>query len=241
VVRGELHLDESTPHIHAYLVPLDERNKLNCKSIFGGREKLSQFQDSYAAAMKPLGLERGIKRSRATHTEIKKYYGAVAKEPDLGLTPAEMHHQIADYWRVVKAHKAMEKTAKELAQRNEDLEEQLRRVQALLVQQEMETQKWRQSYLIEQSPQVPLTLVAGELGLEPDLRDRQKWRNLAHTVNITGENFYDWQRMTGGSGAIDLVMHLEGGGFSDAVGWLGDRFGAAMALQMVRQQVLEQV
>ena len=25
IVRAELHLDEATPHVHAYLVPLDER------------------------------------------------------------------------------------------------------------------------------------------------------------------------------------------------------------------------
>ncbi|MDJ0744889.1 MAG: plasmid recombination protein [Xenococcaceae cyanobacterium MO_167.B27] len=39
IVRAELHLDEATPHIHAYLVPLDERGKLNCRGLFGGREK----------------------------------------------------------------------------------------------------------------------------------------------------------------------------------------------------------
>ncbi len=48
IVRAELHLDEATPHIHAYLVPLDERGKLNCRGLFGGRAKLSKFQDSYA-------------------------------------------------------------------------------------------------------------------------------------------------------------------------------------------------
>ena len=33
IVRAELHLDEATPHIHAYLVPLDERGKLNCLGL----------------------------------------------------------------------------------------------------------------------------------------------------------------------------------------------------------------
>ena len=56
IVRAELHLDEATPHIHAYLVPLDERGKLNCRGLFGGREKLSKFQDSYAEALSPLML-----------------------------------------------------------------------------------------------------------------------------------------------------------------------------------------
>ena len=73
IVRAELHLDEATPHIHAYLVTLDERGKLNCRGLFGGREKLSKFQDSYAEAMSSLGLERGIKGSRAKHTAVKQY------------------------------------------------------------------------------------------------------------------------------------------------------------------------
>lgn len=57
IVRAELHLDESTPHIHAYMVPLDEKGKLNCRALLGGsRYRLSELQDDFAAAMKPLGL-----------------------------------------------------------------------------------------------------------------------------------------------------------------------------------------
>jgi hypothetical protein len=63
-VRAELHLDESTPHIHAYIVPLNEKtNRVSHDAMFGGRggqgrKKLSQLQDSYAAALAPLGIER---------------------------------------------------------------------------------------------------------------------------------------------------------------------------------------
>ncbi len=49
VVRAELHLDEITPHIHAYIVPLDERGKLNCRALFGGKIKLSELQDSFGS------------------------------------------------------------------------------------------------------------------------------------------------------------------------------------------------
>ena len=57
IVRAELHLDESTPHIHAYMVPLDEKGKLNCRALLGGsRYRLSELQDDFAAAMKLLGL-----------------------------------------------------------------------------------------------------------------------------------------------------------------------------------------
>lgn len=39
VVKAQMHLDEATPHIHAVMVPLDDRGKLNCRSHFGGTRK----------------------------------------------------------------------------------------------------------------------------------------------------------------------------------------------------------
>jgi hypothetical protein len=83
VVRAELHLDEITPHIHAYIVPLDERGKLNCRAMFGGRIKLSELQDSFGRAVEHLGISRGIKGSRATYTTLKKYYAAVNQDSQL--------------------------------------------------------------------------------------------------------------------------------------------------------------
>ena len=74
IVRAELHLDEATPHIHAYLVPIDRRGQLNCRGIFGERKNMFALQDSYAEAMEPLGIERGIRGSKARHTDIDKYY-----------------------------------------------------------------------------------------------------------------------------------------------------------------------
>ena len=77
IVRAELHMDEATPHIHAYLVPIDDRGQLNCRGIFGERKQMFALQDSYAAAMEPLGIERGIRGSTANHTAVKEYYSAV--------------------------------------------------------------------------------------------------------------------------------------------------------------------
>lgn len=242
IVRAELHLDEATPHIHAYLVPLDERGKLNCKSIFGGRAKLSQFQDSYAQAMAPLGLERGIKGSRATHTQVKEYYAAVVKEPDHSLTQAEIDHQLADRQRVLKENVELEQTAKALVQEKEQLAQRLQILQAELQTQQQQVVSWREKYraMTAQLREIPLTQVAHELGLDPDPKDKHKWRNQDHIVNITGSKFYDFKQMQGGGGAIDLVMQLERCGFGEAVSWLKDRFGEATALQTMTRQI-EQV
>ena len=132
IVRAELHLDESTPHIHAYFVPLDDHEKLNCKRVFGDRKKLSQFQDSYAEAMAPLGLERGIKGSRATHTQVKDYYGAVTKDLDESLTSSEIGHQLSDRARVLKENGDLQRTAKSLSQERDQLQQQMSEMQAQL-------------------------------------------------------------------------------------------------------------
>jgi 5S rRNA maturation endonuclease (ribonuclease M5) len=238
IVRAELHLDESTPHIHAYLVPLDQNSKLNCKSYFGGRQKLREFQDSYAEAMAPLDLERGIKGSRATHTQVKDYYAAVTKDPDQDLTPAEIKHQLSDRQIVLKQNADLERTAKSLVQQNEQLEQQLQTQQTQLEQYRQESLSWRDKYqaLTVQLREIPLTQVAHELGLDPDPKDKYKWRNEQSVINITGQKFYDFKEMKGGGGAIDLVMYMERCKFGEAVDWLKDRFGEAAALETITQQ-----
>lgn len=101
LVSAVLHMDEKTPHIHATVVPIvtgerrkektqkqDKPDKPNKKqyrkkdrSIFRlcaddvmARNKLKEYQNSYAEWMKPYGLERGIDGSKAKHTETYEYY-----------------------------------------------------------------------------------------------------------------------------------------------------------------------
>lgn len=85
VVNVTVHLDETTPHIHAIIVPIDAKGKLNARDFFGGRDKMREMQDSYAQKMKPLGLERGLEGSKAQHTSIKEFYGIIkADKTQLG-------------------------------------------------------------------------------------------------------------------------------------------------------------
>jgi hypothetical protein len=232
IVRAELHLDESTPHIHAYLVPLDEKGKLNCRALFGGREKLSKFQDSYAIAMAPLGLERGIKGSRATHTEVKEYYVAVTQPPDLTLDFATIHHQLADRQRAIKEKEDLERTAKALAKEKEVLQQRLGDLEFTVNAQKRELENWKTKYtdLANSVRDLPLEQVAYELGLDPDPKDKHKWKHENHIINITGSKFYDWQHLKGGGGAIDLVMHVNSSDFKQAVAWLNDCFGEGATL-----------
>lgn len=88
LVNVTCHLDEQTPHIHAIIVPIDQKGKLNCKSFLGGREKLRDMQSSFAQAHQAAGLQRGIEGSQAKHSTVKEFYAhanAFEKVPSLEL------------------------------------------------------------------------------------------------------------------------------------------------------------
>ena len=241
IIRAELHLDEATPHVHAYLVPLDERGKLNCRGLFGGREKLSKFQDSYAEAMSPLGLERGIKGSRAKHTSVKQYYAAVNKKPDLSLAQETIQHQLADRTRAIKEKEEARRTAKALAKEKEVLQQRLIEAETRIKTQNKEIENWKTKYtdIANKVRDLSLAKVAYELGLDPDPKDQHKWQNQDHIINITGSKFYDWKHTTGGGGAIDLVMHVLNCDFKQSLAWLNDRFGEGLTLEAVTYKTRE--
>jgi hypothetical protein len=82
--------DETSPHVCAYVVPIDPSGKLNASYFLDGREKLSQMQTEFAETCgKKFGLKRGIEGSKATHTTIKKFY-ADLKKPNL---EKKLNHQ----------------------------------------------------------------------------------------------------------------------------------------------------
>jgi hypothetical protein len=85
IVNFTTHLDEQTPHIHAVVVPIDSKSKLNCRNYLGGREKMRGLQDSFAARHKELGLERGIRGSKTHHLEVKQFYSQIKESKPISL------------------------------------------------------------------------------------------------------------------------------------------------------------
>jgi 5S rRNA maturation endonuclease (ribonuclease M5) len=242
IVRAELHLDESTPHIHAYMVPLDERGKLNCRALLGGsRYRLSELQDDFASAMAPLGLERGIKGSKAKHTEISKYYAVINSAPDASLDIESMQQLVADRQRAINSSALLEQTAKALALEIERSQQRIRELERIAKERTQQALLWQSKYqdLANKVRDIPLEQVAYELGLDPDPKDKHKLQNEQHIINITGSKFYDWQHLKGGGGAIDLVMHVNQCNFKQAVAWLNDRMGESATLEAVTYQTRE--
>lgn len=83
IISMEYHGDESTPHIHAVVVPIDERGRLNARRFTGGSRMMSDLQTSYAKEMSVFGLERGLEGSSARHVDIRKWYASVNKAMDV--------------------------------------------------------------------------------------------------------------------------------------------------------------
>ena len=73
-VNAVLHLDESTPHIHALILPIVD-NKLNNKSFWRGKNSYGRLQDIYNASNSKFGLKRGEEKSKTLvdHTTLKDY------------------------------------------------------------------------------------------------------------------------------------------------------------------------
>ncbi|SBW03074.1 MobV family relaxase [uncultured Dysgonomonas sp.] len=100
LVAATLHMDETTPHIHASVVPIvqGERRKKKtnkerpeqptkkkyrkkdanqprlCADDVMARDKLTAYQDGYAEAMAKYDLQRGIKGSDARHITLTEFY-----------------------------------------------------------------------------------------------------------------------------------------------------------------------
>ena len=96
IVSAVLHMDETTPHIHATMIPITtgERRKARqeqsttkkkyhkkspmdarlCADDVMSRVKLKEYQNSYAEKMQVYGLHRGIEGSEAKHLSTSQYY-----------------------------------------------------------------------------------------------------------------------------------------------------------------------
>lgn len=92
VIYAGIHRDEKTPHMYAYVVPIDpDTGGLNAKKWLGGAKALNEMQTDFAEQVGARhGLQRGIEGSKARHTTVSKFYAAIqAREHRHGRFSAE--------------------------------------------------------------------------------------------------------------------------------------------------------
>ncbi len=250
VVAAVLHRDEQTPHLQVLVVPIDERGRLNAHAYTDGRAMLARMQDSYAAAVRDLGLERGVRGSVADHQTVKEFYAKI-EEPTLAPELVKQHLDVDRPSRIVAnperwASEQQERIAERLApvvdaalvkaQHYEGLaakgEANIVVMQGQVRQLDRDHTALREDYkaLAAQVRAVPLESVIERLGGQVDRYNHAKYRLDGEHISITGERFYNHDRQQGGGGAIDLVMHATRYDYREAVAYLRDTHGAEAAI-----------
>jgi hypothetical protein len=81
IFAATIQLDEKTPHLSAFVVPITPDGRLSAKEFIGNRHLMRHNQTSFAEKVKDLGLERGIEGSKARHQRVQQHYGLLNRAP----------------------------------------------------------------------------------------------------------------------------------------------------------------
>ena len=177
LVSCVLHMDEKTPHLHATVVPIvtgerirrkrEGEKKYETKSgprlsadDVMRRTKLHEYQNSYAAAMKPFGLQRGIVGSTAKHQANSDYYRrqVIQYEEDIAKLQADVEKAQEGKNTILAwfGKGDLAKAKKELADKDGQIAELNRQIKALQAekirlqeQHKSEIGKLRNGYQVE--------------------------------------------------------------------------------------------
>lgn len=128
VVSMVAHLDERTPHIHAVVLPLEQKVDGRRSDdaarwslvgrIISGPGEFQRLQDEYAEAMSVFGLSRGEQHSGRKHKPVSKYIEELRVREE----EAETSKRLAQF-RMDAAEIAIEESEKKAAQLAQLLEE----------------------------------------------------------------------------------------------------------------------
>lgn len=152
LVSCVLHMDEKTPHLHATIVPIVTTERLRKKregekkyetksgprlsaDDMMRRTRLHEYQNSYAAAMKPFGLQRGIVGSTAKHQANSEYYKqqVTQYEEDIARLQADIEKAKEGKSTLLSwfGKGDLAKAKKELAEKDEQISKLKGRIQTL--------------------------------------------------------------------------------------------------------------
>ncbi len=255
VVAAVLHKDETTPHIQAMVVPIDERGHMNAHGFTGTKGQVIALHDSYNGAVAHLGLDRGIRGSVATHQTVREWYGKIqqptpAREEVLRAVEVERPGRLVgnpERYASEQRERIAERIAPALDAalvKATHFESQAAKAEAnvVVLQQrtralERENATLTQDYkaIVAQVRQIDVRDTMRQLGGAQDRHDTAKWRIDGEHISINGEKFYNHDRQAGGGGPIDLVMHVTGYDFKGAVTYLSREAGAELAVAAAAQ------
>ena len=160
VVSVVLHMDEAVPHLHAIVIPVDERGHLNADKIVGGKSELRAMHDDYAKAMERFGLERGERFTTAHQEKMRAFYAKLEKAVDAVLPPPLPGESMEAYY--LRAQEAYQTLSAQSRDKELKIIQAAKREHAEATTEKMEAEAMRRDFAQRTEK------VAKELGV-PDL------------------------------------------------------------------------
>ena len=247
-----VHRDETTPHLHALVVPITKDGRLSAKDTLGGREKLSALQTEFHEQVGAgFGLLRGVSGSKATHQKLSTYYAQVNRPISLApFTPPrkpvpptvlenikqsdrykqEAEAEIERLGKIVNSERSAAAVLKTQvdALRVKDKE-------ATVVRTKYSVERARNKKLLEAATvarDISLVDVMNSFGCIQKDNDPKNWDTPVGRISLQEFNsstladvFYNHDLAKGGGGAIDLVMHLGDYNFKEAMAHIATNLG----------------
>ena len=155
VVSVELHLDETTPHIHAIVIPIVDKSLNATRMLQSSKDQVAKngmrgytyLQDSYCEKMKEFGLQRGLKKTGVKHTDLKDFYSAYGEYLDKNLSeykgedPYEYAQKVQEEHRLsmIDSYKEIKELEREIVEIKGEKEENNK-----ILEQENEIKKLRE-------------------------------------------------------------------------------------------------
>ncbi|MGN0572936.1 MAG: MobV family relaxase, partial [Acutalibacteraceae bacterium] len=103
VVSAVYHGDESSPHIHAAVIPIVD-GRLYASEYINGKAKCANMQSSYAEAVKDAGLERGMESSPVSYQTMQKLRVATEKVASENLPSPMRDESLESYYARANEH-----------------------------------------------------------------------------------------------------------------------------------------
>lgn len=255
LVRAELHLDESTPHIHAVMVPIMPKldkdgqragNRLSSKDFFNP-QSLTKLQDSYEARMVRLGVDRRTKNSQARHTTVKEFYATLeglhaskdAQPIKVGKPPSKslLEGSAAYEAKVLEWQKA---ETKRLRQEQEPVVKAAAAAR-LYEAERIANGRMRGELVKAKAENAPLRATIEKVQAETQRTKDEIAALRATPINAVADRLGFTGRIGPKENAIDLVKRHGGLGFNEAVAWLAQNFGQDVAGTAVRENAAAKI
>ncbi len=100
VINVSIHKDENTPHLHAIVTPIIEKDvkwkngtesgvkkeqRLSARDFLNGSKAMKEMQSGFAQHLQESGLElkRGIENSKAEHKTVKEFYNELKQAKEI--------------------------------------------------------------------------------------------------------------------------------------------------------------